>query len=263
MGMPKFSVVVPWRGGKPQREPLLRNMLLCLEACNAHSNLATFELVIVEHPDEPGDHFGRVNHIVPETLAGYVYQQLPAGGGFNKSWCMNVGARLATTNRLVFADADSLFGPKFFVVIDHYVRTIPHPRNKLFLCWNYLIGLPGKDNPVSRHIEPHMLNTLGGIWYADKGFFFGTLGGMNENFVGYGGEDNEAYVRAEHIIGPSLSYIAYPLAHQYHDWEQPSGSACDLFEITRDNPGVVCERLKRAGVGKLDRPSFIEMADLK
>jgi hypothetical protein len=119
--------------------------------------------------------------------------------------------------------------------------------------------MPGKDNPVSRHIRPDMTRAMGGIWYCEKDFYFNTLGGMNENFFGYGGEDNDVFERATYILNRTPAYVSYPIVHQYHDWMIPSSSA-NKWEYTRDNPLKIITLLKYSNLGKDEQPTIIDIS---
>ena len=267
MSLP-LSIIIPWRGGNPVREKSLTNMLNCLKVqeTNKGEDPIRMQVIIVEQtdPDHKDSAQQRLNTFVPEALAGYKYIQLVhESKAFNKSWCINVAARQAMYDHLLIVDADSLFGSLYLTTISHAIEKIPHPHNKMVICWNYIIGMPGKDNPIARHIRPDAVLTLGGIWYAERNFYFDEFGGMNENFFGYGGEDNEAYERACAIarIYP-LSYIAYPLVHQYHDWEKQSPVAIKYFELGRKYPHIIRDRLKKANIGNLEHPTLIKMDDL-
>ena len=262
-----FSIIVPWYGGNIQRENSLRNMLNCLkmqiEVNTDDPNI--YELIIVEQikKGEEDIRKKRILEIMPQELAHFRYIQLKKDGTFNKSWCMNVGARKASYQHLLFIDADSLFGQKYLTTIKHFIRKTPNPRNKLMFCWNYIICLIGKDNPISRHIRPDTTRAMGGIWYVEKYFYFNEFGGMNENYEGYGGEDNDAYERASYLFkSPHVSYMAYPLVHQYHDWEKPSENCVKYFEITRRNPEQIIEKLKNIERGNMNSPTYIKMKDL-
>ena len=133
----------------------------------------------------------------------------------------------------------------------------------MMFCWNYIICLIGKDNPTARHIRPDTTFAMGGIWYAEKDCYFNVLGGMNENYFGYGGEDNDAYERACFAYKISaVSYMSYPLAHQYHDWAKPNQNCGKYFEITKKYPEIIIKRLKEANLGNKEAPSVIEIEDL-
>ncbi len=261
-----FSVIVPWKGGNPVREKSLQNMINCLSVQETPASLEpiVYELIIVEQA-ELMDNLGSLRYsVIPSLSVPYKHIRLSSKDSFNKSWCMNVGARQAIYPHLLFMDADSLFGKDFFRTIKRYIRETPAPHNNIMFCWNYIIALIGKDNPIARHIRPDMTMAMGGIWYAKKDFYFNEFGGMNENYFGYGGEDNDAYERACFAMKvPAVSYMPYPLAHQYHDWEPQSNRAINYFDITRKYPQEIINRLKSIGVGNSDHPSLINVEDLK
>jgi len=234
----EFSVIIPWYGGNPQRESSLKNMINCIptQITRNKEDPIIYEVIIVEQVTQENKLIQeeKTTNLITKDLQDFTYIQVINDKPFNKSWCMNVGARNAKYNHLLFTDADSLFGNDYFLTIRQSIRNIPESNNKIMFCWNYIICLIGKDNPVSRHIRPDTTFAMGGIWYCDKRFYFDKLGGMNENYFGYGGEDNDAYERAcfaTQLL--SVTRIAYPLAHQYHDWEKPSENCIPLFEITR------------------------------
>ncbi len=263
-----FTIIIPWFGGNPVREVSLQNMLRCLpmQITRDANDPIIYDVIIVEQVTEQiaKERAERIVEIVPDNIPNCRYIPVVKEGAFNKSWCMNVGARKSETNHLIFMDADSLFGNDYFLTMKFQIRSVKPPRNKIMFCWNYIICLPGKDNPVSRHIRPDTTFAMGGIWYAEKDFYFNEFGGMNENFESYGGEDNEAYERACFAIkSGAVAYMPYPLAHQYHHWEAPSENCSKLFNITKFNPETIINRLRSVNLGNKEAPTLIEMEDLK
>lgn len=270
-----FTVIIPWKSGNPIREQHLHNLLACLspqDGTHVNDNVSC-ELIIVEQVNEEnkGTAEQKIKEIVPQEIftsktceiSSYKYIQCirDKAASFNKSWLMNVGARQANHETLVFMDADSLFGADYFRQIKTFFLT--DPQKKLVVLWNYLILLPGKDNVISRHIRPDMIRTLGGIWGTNKTWYFDEFGGMNENFDGYGGEDNEGYERGCKLLNtPHLLYLPYPLVHQYHDWETPSNHSIKLFELGRDKSQDITNKLISAQLGKQKSPTFINIEDL-
>lgn len=263
----EFSIIIPWKSGNPLRETALINLLnnLSVQETPESREPLIFELIMVQHV-VPGESYRSMEQFVPLALRNHIpqnhYITLCHPSPFNKSWCMNVGAKQARYPHLVFMDADSLLGADFLRTIKYHIRATIPPKNNIMFCWNYLIKLPGKDEPISRHVRPDTTMAMGGIWYAKKEFFFGVFGGMNENYAGYGGEDNDAYERACFAMKvPAPVAIPYALAHQYHDNEPPS-STVKLWERARANPGMVNLRLAQADLGKRESPTTINMADL-
>jgi len=239
--MMPLSIIIPWKASKEQRVDNFKKLLKCIDA-QVYRN---FEVIIVEQHTPSSLKTDIESTIVLNTD----YEN------FNKSWCINVGARQSKYNQLVIMDADSLFETDFFDAITKFCLNSP-----IFLCWNSLVTEKGRDNPNVRVIDPKNLRTLGGIWSSDKDFFFNQLGGMNESYFGYGGEDNGAHERACFILGRQNLYaMYYTIRHQYHHWERPNELTQKYFAIERSNPQRIIEALKRVGVGNPLHPTPLNM----
>lgn len=256
----ELSVIVPLYGFQPQREEALQNLIKTIDAQDMKllvngtlTETRRFEVLIVEqaspevHKFEPKPY---VKHIV-----------LPAQEkGFNKSWAMNVAAKQASTDHLVFLDVDMIFDKTYF---DKIVRF--KSGHQYFTCWQYIVTMPGKDNPISRLISKDIL-TAGGAFFIDRRFFW-RAGGMNENYFGYGGEDNDLWVRVNSLLGSRTShnipFMPYALGHWYHDWAAPSPDRFYPLNRTNQFTGIVMDRLKAASLGNPDHPTLIDISDLK
>lgn len=263
-----FSIIIPWKSGDPVREASLKNLLNCLKAQDGTflvKQPIAFELVIVEQVTSKTSYQAnkKIKEILPQEYAGANYIQLMHDStDFNKSWCMNVAAKSAYHNHLIFMDADSLFGKDYLATLTDHIVNTHETINKVMVCWDSLICLPGRDNPVVRYVKPTITCALGGIWYTYKPYFLGTLGGMNENYASYGGEDNDIYERALLAQKHPLAIIPYTLVHQYHHWEKQASNADHLFNISRQNCEIITERLKSTAIGNTAHPTLIDMEDL-
>ena len=177
-----FSIIIPYKGGNPQREESLSNLLKCLkaqESLDPTNNPIIFELIIVEQTILENNYNAhkRIKEIVPQELAELKYVQLVNPDiRFNKSWCINVGAKKSYYDHLIIMDADSLFGKDYLRTIKDYVENTNPNHNKIMFCWDKLICMPGKDNPVTRYISPKNTLAMGAIWYINKHFLFNQLG---------------------------------------------------------------------------------------
>lgn len=263
-----FSIIIPWQSGDPMREESLKNLLQCLKTQDGTllvKQPIIFELVIVEQvtPQTSYEANKKIKEILPQEFAGAKYIQLIHDNpSFNKSWCMNVGANSAYYDHLIFVDADSLFGKDYLSIITDHVINTNQTINKVMLCWNRLICMPGRDNPVTRYVRPDITRALGGIWYTYRPYFKSVLGGMNENYASYGGEDNDIYERAVFAQKHDLVMIPYTLVHQYHHWAKQASNADHLFNISLQNCQAVTERLKSTPIGNPEHPTLIDMDDL-
>jgi hypothetical protein len=174
---------------------------------------------------------------------------------------MNVGARAAKFGRLVFLDVDMMFGNNYFSTILQYVQS---NEPKFLLCWTYLTFMPGKDEPIPRQVDRNIL-TAGGAFYMPRDFFW-EVGGMNENYFGYGGEDNDLWVRANRHLGvaqhDNISILPYALVHGYHDWAEPAPGRFGPLNRTLHYPEIIEERLRAKTLGSEVGPQPIDISDL-
>jgi len=251
-----FSIVIPWKSGNELREKALLNTLNSLynQETREELEVTNYEVLIVE---QIAEHSSNIDY--SKCYNNLTHIKLEHNSKFNKSWCMNVGARKAIYDNLIFLDAEMLFGNDYLIRIKNFVLGRLYENNftpkQLALCWNLHITLIGKDNPICRYNRPDMLRMLGGIWYCNKDFFFNRFGGMNESYIGYGGEDNEAYYRAKYIL-QDIPELDYPIIHQYHDWEKPSESATNLLNYHLTMIPEIINTLKQTNTGDIRGPKL-------
>lgn len=176
----------------------------------------------------------------------------PQNRKFNKAWVMNVGARHASTEDLLFIDAEISFGPDYLQKIVNFM-----PNKVFFNGWDKYWCEAGRDNPKRRvHYFDNTLHALVGCFYSKKEFFFKKLGGYCEDFFGYGGEDNEIYIRAKFIL-TEIPKLSYTLIHQYHHWHPEEGpnplnpKRFELLHLSEINTESVIRKLTNLHIGNL------------
>ena len=148
---------------------------------------------------------------------------------FNKAWVMNVGAKAASTDNLLFIDAEVSFGADFLECVSKFAE-----QHKFFNGWSKYVCMAGRDNPHERHhFFPKTITAMMGVFFSERNFFFNTIGGYNENFFGYGGEDTELYLRVDHVFNRRIPIMPYTIFHHYHHWH-PKDSH-DPLNPDRDN----------------------------
>ncbi|KKN19672.1 hypothetical protein LCGC14_0943400 [marine sediment metagenome] len=192
----------------------------------------------------------------------YILLKDPKQRPFNKSWVMNVGARYASTDNLLFIDADILFESDFLQKINNNI-----PYFKLFKCWSQYECMSGRDNPYTRIHTQDTISCLIGVWYCEKKYYFNVLGGYNENYFGYGREDNDIWQRARYLLN-QIPCINYSLSHYYHHWHEANGAnpynvndkeGDRVLKITNSNPQKVINILTTTNIGQLESPTLIEV----
>lgn len=257
--MPQLSVIVPLYGFDPNREQALQMCLKSLEAQDLHGVVdgvrtenKDFEAIIVEQECDKGFHdIPAARHLT--------HIKLPAQRAFNKSWCMNVAARATNSDSLFFVDVDMMFGKSYLSKVAYFKG-----NKKFFIGWQFITFLPGKDEPIIRTVDPSIL-TAGGAFFVDKTFFW-EMGGMNEGFFGYGGEDNDFWVRANLALGArgqmNVPAMPYALVHWYHDWAVPSPERFFWLDRTAQQPAKMIQKLRRYNLGQREGPVSIDVSDI-
>lgn len=259
----ELSVIVPFAKKDESRLPALKQMLDCIKAQDLRvhgTDIKNWEFIFVEQINPDTSNYNVIGYTkgIADNHIFLEYQ-----GAFNKSWCMNVGARVAKSEWLCFIDADMLFGKEYLYFAHIWKSNIPI---KFFVGWDTIIKLPGKSEPVARLIRNTVL-TAGGVFWCNKDFYW-ELGGMNENYFGYGGEDNDFWARVNVVIGESknrnnVSHCPYPMVHVYHDDAIPSPERFYHLDRTVKYPQEITKRLITANLGKTKGPTVIDVSDLQ
>jgi len=268
--MEHISIVIPFMGNDPVRVNALANLLNVLEARSNWSLSYDYDIVIeilLVEQFMSSEHITKsTGKYFSDTIQNCKHIPIVHSDFFNKSWCINVGISYSKYDTIVIIDADTLFGADFLYRVIEGKKTLSEEQSKIFFCWTSLLTLPGKNNPIARMLRPDMTCALGGVWSTEKEFFFQVLGGMNENFKGYGGEDNEIWERAtfcmKKLCNMGLNNIGYSLVHQYHDWAQQNTKATPYLEITKKNTQKVINILRKTKLGNIEGPIYIDMEAL-
>lgn len=261
-----LSVIIPYCNQDQSRLPALEIMLDCIKnqdfMCTDHNNTPingqrAFEFIFIEQKNSNDYQVVDTKGIPDEHIV------VEHHGLFNKSWLMNIAARKATQDVLVFMDADTIFGTEYLYFVNHW-RINQKPTPKFFIGWDWIIKLPGRDEPTVRMVRSTAL-TAGGIFWINKDFFW-EAGGMNENYFGYGGEDNDFWVRANFLLGKrnlkNVSNAPYPLAHIYHHTANPSADRFFLLDRTVQYTQEVINKLKAKSLGQVAQPTLCDFSDL-
>jgi hypothetical protein len=129
-------------------------------------------------------------------------------GPFNKAWGLNVGARLAEAGVLVFGDADVIVPGGLGEAAAHCAH-----HAQLAKPYRRLVDLtPEETARVRAGTDPAIVRdpaaapnrdaigerlVLCGGWFAIRRDAFAALGGFDERFVGWGGEDDAMTIKVE------------------------------------------------------------------
>jgi N-terminal domain of galactosyltransferase len=150
-------------------------------------------------------------------------------GGFNKGWGYNVGTRLSTGNILVFVDADTIC-LNLDAAIAHCLNgtSVVRPFSKMIDLTAEQSALAQQDwrnlqapeflmpNAPERSALGEYENLCSGIVLFQRDAF-NYLGGWDERFIGWGGEDDAMSIKAQRAQMPTMimpTRASYHLHHQ-------------------------------------------------
>jgi GT2 family glycosyltransferase len=205
-GSPRISVVIPHRGRA--REEQLR---LCLASFLAQRSVAV-ECIVVEQ--SPVAELGPLPPGVRHVHLAHPTDPEP----WRKSWAYNVGVRAASCDLVLCHDGDILV-PRDYAA--ELCRRFQDPSLEVLHPQRFLFYL---DQATSQHIQvnsrlraciPHSVsqNWCGGT-LAIRRSAFDAIGGFDERFVDWGGEDDEFYDRCRLLRQVTYGYL--PFVHLWH-----------------------------------------------
>jgi hypothetical protein len=205
---PEITFVIPHRGA--DRVPLL---LATLQTILSQHGVA-LECIVVEQ---------NTKSELAELPDGVRYIHLPHPtdpSGWYKSWAFNVGVSAARADVVVCHDGDLLvpcdYGREILKFLLNGDFEVVHLQRFLF-CLNRGDTERLMDSKSLQHSsapERVRQSWQGGTLAIKKESFF-KIGGYDEDFVGWGGEDNEFYDRCTTLNAWRYGYL--PFLHLWHE----------------------------------------------
>jgi len=202
----RISVVMAFRGREDGRLDGLKKCIKCLR----EQTLDCY-IILVEQDKVPV-HQGELEPLVDSYL--FIY----SSAMFNKSWAFNCGAMIAPDDLILLHDCDLLV-PKSYV--KESVKVLG--TKDMALPWAKILYLTEESSKKYPDGHPKISSTLtshqavGGSLLVRKNFYL-KIGGMDERFFGWGGEDNAFYAKAAKLgrmtrVSP---VVGMTLLHHYH-----------------------------------------------
>lgn len=205
-GAPRVSFVVGHRGA--ERIPLL---LATLRSIGAQEGVA-IECIVVEQAEES---------ILGELLPGWVrhiHSPPPESAmPYSRSWAFNVGAREARGECLILHDNDILVPRRYAAeasrVLEDGFDAARVQRLLFYLDPEDTEALTSTRAAPTRPPLQVVQNCEGGTLVVKRDVYW-SVGGHDESFVGWGGEDNEFLDRLRTRILHDHAYL--PFLHLHH-----------------------------------------------
>lgn len=226
-GGPRLSFIFA-HGGR-DRLPQLRRTLRSLFAQEG----VAVECVVIDQTEES------IRTELPDGITYHHLSKVGVAQGWHKSWAYNVGARAASGDILVFHDGD-ICAPKRYgqelartILSEGYDAASLH--RFLFYLSSYETELVEQCDTLNSRLTPQRIyqNWKGGTIAIRRDAFL-SIGGFDEGFVDWGGEDDEFYDRCRQTLR-HCRYGYLPFVHLWHP-PQPDRRASDNVNISRIMP---------------------------
>lgn len=188
-------------------------LLKTLESIAAQDNCSV-ECIVVEQ-----DHSPSIQEQLPSWVT-YVFTPVNIPGmAYSRSWAFNVGANNANSECLIFHDNDLLIPTNYasetlalfkrgydFINLKRFIFYLSQTSSAELLSHGKL-----EDTLV---VDSIMQNAEGGGSIGASKMAFDDIGGFDERFIGWGGEDTEFWERAltKHV----WLYGYLPIIHLWH-----------------------------------------------
>ncbi|RUM35529.1 MAG: hypothetical protein DSY58_06750 [Desulfobulbus sp.] len=184
-----------------------------------------FECIVVEQDTEQV-----VRPHLPDWVR-YIHTPLPdADMAYSRAWAFNVAAKEAQADFLIFHDNDlvipAVYGKELYkyycrgfevVNLKRFIFYLDQ-RSSEYVCRKSTLQLSPKIDSIMQNAEGG-----GSIGIARNAFF--EIGGFDERFIGWGGEDNEFWERA--LTRKVYPYGYLPLVHLWHQTSTGRGGQTD------------------------------------
>jgi hypothetical protein len=233
-GAPEVSFVIGHRG-----MARLPHLVATLETIAAQ-RAARVECIVVEQDTE-----ARLTGRLPDWVR-HIHTPLPrADLAYCRSWAFNVGVKHASAPLLILHDNDILLPVDYASsVVSRFAQGYEAANLKRFIFYlgeahtRAVFGGAGLTDQAPQAI---MQNAEGGGSVAITREGYERIGGLDESFVGWGGEDNEFWERAQTLkVWP---YAHLPLVHLWHAAQPGKHSAGNETQaLQRERSGVPVAR---------------------
>lgn len=204
-----FSYIIAYRHNAER----LQNLRRVLDWVNGFHGV---EVIVVEQ-----DKHSKISHLNLKAKLIFTKSNMP----FNKSLAFNVGLKYSTSEIIVFGDSDLIMEPNDFINglkslsefemcnPYHTVIDLTHQESNMQLGDMIRIDRPGRGETDIQKVP-----LCGGICIFRRESIM-RLGGWNEDFIGWGGEDDFQSLKVKNFL--NWTELKAKCFHLFHNRVQP------------------------------------------
>lgn len=231
-----ISIIIGHRGS--ERLPLL---LCTLRYIAAQSSIG-IQCIVVEQ-----DYCPQIKEYLPSWV-DYYFQKSPGGKeGYNRSAAFNYGAKKAKGRILLLHDNDMLIPSTYCKDIVNIINQgydVVNPKRFIYYLGKlHTEKVIRSDSKISIDTPEYIVQNLeagGSVAITREGFL--QIGGMDEAFIGWGGEDNEFWWRCASLNRWIWGFS--PVIHLWHN-SQPLKEVDNNQNVKLANSIMTSDRNKR------------------
>ena len=204
-----FTYVIGYRHNLER----LQNLRRVLDWINGFAGV---EVLLIEQ-----DKHSKISHLNLKAKHIFTKSNMP----YNRSWAFNVAIKNAKSNIIVFGDSDLVMEPNQFIAglqaIRNYEMVSPYhsvldlTQQESNMPLEQLISI---NRPGRGETDNQTINISGGIamFRLDA---IKRIGGWNEDFIGWGGEDDFQTLKIHNFL--TWTELKAKCFHLYHERVQP------------------------------------------
>lgn len=248
---PEVSFIIGHRG-----MARLPHLLATLESI-AGQQAAAFECLVVEQETH-----SQVGGQLPAWVRRIHTPPPAADMPYCRSWTFNIGAKHARGRVLVLHDNDMLipqdYAAQIMARMNQGYEVVNLKRFIFYLNESHTQAVcAGHALLTDQAPETIVQNLEAGGSVAIEREAFHRIGGMDESFIGWGGEDNEFWERAQTCRVWPYGYLS--LVHLWHSSQpgklDPNNRALEHYRVLSSSPAIDrIDQLRRLSAGALSGP---------
>lgn len=239
----KFTFIIGYRHTIDR----LNNLRRTLDWVNSFSGA---EIILVEQ-----DKHSKISHLNLRCKHIFIKSTMP----YNRSWAFNIGLKHSNSNIIVCGDSDLVMNPNDFIkglqALSEYEMVSPYhsvvdlnpQESNLPLEQVVQINRAGRGETDNQKI-----NISGGIAIFRRDSLL-KIGGWNEDFIGWGGEDDYQTMKVKHFL--KHTELQARCFHLYHARVAPDNRyyqrTLQLLEKTKGMSKEEIQKVTNASIPKI------------